>query len=109
MEPKAVILAMLVTIPFTACICRLRLSQNKSISYGTMFAGACIASLVFVVSCLVYSNGWQVLADRDLLTAENKAFGRGAVPKFTLYLALICVLPALIVVLYYQRQRLKQR
>ena len=99
------IFAELVTIPLTALLCRRRLKRKKPISYGTMLAGAFFASVFFVVSSSVYFNGWDVFTLEGWM--DDKFFGRGAVFVVLGCITLMCVLPALGVVVYYQMRHKK--
>jgi len=97
------IFAELATIPLTAMICRYRLRRHKAISYGTMFGGAFLAAVLFVLSTAVYFNGWEVFTSIDGWM-DDKFFGRGAVFTILGCITLACVLPALGVVVYYERR-----
>jgi NADH:ubiquinone oxidoreductase subunit 4 (subunit M) len=99
------VFAELMTIPLTALICRYRLRRKKRISYGTMFAGAFLGAVLFVVSTSIYFNGWQIFSLDEW--REDKYFGRN--PVFTVLgcVTLMCVLPALGVVVYYERRHKK--
>jgi len=98
------VFAELVTIPLTALICRWRLRRRKPISYGTMFAGAFCAAILFVLSSTVYFDGWEAFTSIDGWM-DDKFFGRGAVFTVLGCITLMCVLPALGVVVYYQRRK----
>jgi len=86
---------MLATIPVTALLCRYRTAHKKPVSYGTTFAGACIIPLLlflfFTAAILLSSNDGK--APTPLLFLQ--LFG---------FVACVCVLPALGVVMYYQRR-----
>jgi hypothetical protein len=92
------LLPMLATIPVAGMICRIRVAHQKRVSYGTMFASACCVPLVLAlaVSCI----------SPDIWSREGKN-----VPELWLvmlaFLVAMCVLPALFVVLYYQRRSKK--
>jgi hypothetical protein len=96
------IFAELMTVPITALFCQWRLRRKKGISYGTMMAGALCASALFVASSTIYFNGWEVLHLDAWL--DDKFFGRVAVFFILGSVSLLCVLPALGVVVYYQRR-----
>ena len=87
---------MVATIPAAVLLCRYRIAHKKRISYGTMFtAASCIPLLLAVVaSCIDPSMWWS---------REGKN-----VPEIwfvmLLFMAAMCVLPALCVVVYYQRR-----
>jgi|SRR5579862_1571147 len=99
------VFAELMTIPLTALICRHRLKRGKRLSYGTMFAGAFLAAVLFVVSSSIYFNGWDVFTIDGWM--DDKYFGRGAVFTVLGSITLMCVLPALGVVVYYERRHKK--
>ena len=97
------VFAELMTIPMTAWICRRRLRRKQPISYGTMFAGAFFAAVLFVVSSSIYFNGWDILSVDGWM--NDKFFGRGAAFTVLGCMTLMCVLPALGVVVYCERRR----
>jgi DMSO reductase anchor subunit len=85
------------TIPATAFLCRYRTSRKKRVSCGTLFAGASVVPLVVavVVTCTEPDIWWS---------HEHK----GSPHDFFItlvFLMLLCVLPALCVVVYYQRKK----
>ncbi len=85
------------TILATAWLCRYRLSRNKGISYGTMLAGACaIPLLVAVVATCFQPDIWW--------SREHKMTPEIVITMLG-FMAAICVLPALGVVVCYQRRR----
>jgi len=86
----------LAAIPLTALLCRYRTSRKKRISYGTLLAGAC--SIPFVL--FLFFTAVVLLEPRDPKGAPSpilflELFG---------FVACLCVLPALGVVIYYQRR-----
>jgi hypothetical protein len=95
--------AELMTIPLTALICRHRLRCKRQVSYGTMVGGAFCASLLFVIGTAFYYNGWDALTIDGWM--YDKFFGTGAVFIVLGFITVVCVLPALGVVVYYQRRQ----
>jgi hypothetical protein len=92
---------MLMTIPVTALLCRYRIARKKRASWGTLLVSPVIANMVFFLSWSFYRMGWH------LFTREAWTNGKGGlVPVFfgLGFIALMCVLPALGVVVYYQQQ-----
>jgi O-antigen/teichoic acid export membrane protein len=87
---------MAATIPVAAVLCRYRVARNRRISYGTMFAAAsCIPLLLAVVATCIDPSMWW--------SREGKN-----VPEIwfvmLMFLVGMCVLPALCVLVYYQRR-----
>ena len=88
---------MAATIPATAFLCRYRSSRKKRVSWGTLFAGASVVPLAvgIVMTCMEPDIWWS---------HEHK----GSPHDFFItlvFLMLLCVLPALGVVVYYQRKK----
>ncbi len=87
---------MLVTFPVSAAVCHFRITRKQRLSYGTMFVSASIVPLVLAIiaTCIDPSIWW---------TREHKN-----VPEIWLvmlsFMAAMCVLPALCVIVYYQRR-----
>ncbi len=93
---------MLVTIPVTALLCRYRLARQKQVSYGTMFAGPVISTTALFIAWGIHRSGWS------FFTLGAWTGSRGALVPFLVgvgFLSVLCVVPALGVVIYYQRQR----
>jgi len=90
---------MLATIPVAGMICRIRIARKKPISYGTLILSACsIPLIVALISTCIQPDIWW---SRDhKMTPEIYLAMLG-------YLAAMCVLPALGVVVYYQRRSKK--
>jgi hypothetical protein len=88
---------MLATVPVTALICWYRTAHKKRVSYGTMFSGASIipALLAIVVTFMEPDVWWS---------HEHKSSPEDFVVMLV-FLGVMCVLPALFVVGYYQRRR----
>jgi len=93
------IIVMLAAIPPTALLCRYRIARKKGVSYGTMFAGTLCVPLVFaVIMTCEQPDVWWSRAHK--CTPVDLLLGLG-------FMAAMCVLPALGVVLYYQRRNKK--
>jgi MFS family permease len=90
------VLPMLATIPATIFLCRRRISRNKQISYGTLLAGAAIAPLVLAIiaTCMEPDIWWSY---------EHKSAPEDFLVMFG-FIAAMCILPALGVVVYYQKK-----
>src|SRR6059036_109994 len=88
---------MVATIPVAAFLCRRRVIRQKRVSYGTMFAAAlCVPLLLaFVATCMEPDIWW---------TREHKN-DPGVWPVMLFFMVAMCVLPALGVAVYYQRQK----
>jgi hypothetical protein len=87
----------LATIPVTIFLCRYRISHQKRVSYGTMFAAAsCIPLLLAVVVTCTEPDVWW--------SHEHKSSPQDFFVMLV-FLMLLCVLPALGVVVYYQRRK----
>jgi hypothetical protein len=89
------ILPILVTVPVTVLLCRVRAARKKRVSYGTVATGASFIPLLmllfFTMATLFGRNDGK--APKPLLFLQLEGF-----------VACLCVLPALIVVMYYQRK-----
>jgi hypothetical protein len=88
---------MLATIPVAVFLCHRRFVQQRGISYGTMFtAASCVPFLLAVVATCIEPSMWW--------SREGKN-----VPELwlvmLLFMAAMCVLPALCVAVYYQRRK----
>jgi hypothetical protein len=87
---------MLATVPVTALLCRYRVAHQRRISYGTMFSGACSIPLLWAIllTCIQPDIWWS---------REHKG-----TPETLLVMlgfnAAMCVLPALGVVVHFQRK-----
>jgi hypothetical protein len=90
------IVPMLATIPVVAILCRYRIARKKRVSYGTMFAGASIIPLLLaiVVTCFEPDVWWS---------HEHKSSPEDFLVML-IFIATMCVLPALAVSVYYQRK-----
>jgi uncharacterized membrane protein len=92
---------MAATVPATAFFCRYRISRKKRVSCGTLFLGAFVVPFVSVVvgSCTELVS-WRMHVHKvslhDYFVSQ----------VFTMVsVMLLCVLPALCVVVYYQRKK----
>jgi hypothetical protein len=96
---------MLVTIPVTALLCRFWVRRGRSVSYGTMIAGAGIVMVGFMI---LLSRG--DCFGRDYWTPDYRDAHHveldWPIPmlRFFGFTGVICALPALGVVAYYQRK-----
>jgi hypothetical protein len=89
-------LPMLATLPIAILICRFRIARKKTVSYGTMFAAACsIPLFLALIATILQPDVWW--SREDKMTPEIFITMLG-------FIAGICVLPALGVVVYYQRR-----
>ena len=90
--------AMALTVPLTGLLCRYRIARQRRISYGTMLLGATAASMVVFLG----AGGWEIFRP------DYWAGGHKSPPSFALvllgYTAAFCVLPALGVVIFYERR-----
>jgi O-antigen/teichoic acid export membrane protein len=87
---------MMATIPVAMFLCRYRVARSRRISYGTMFAAAsCIPFLLAIVATCFEPDIWW--------THENKN-DPGVWPVMLFFMVAMCVLPALLVALYYQKR-----
>jgi hypothetical protein len=93
------LLPMLATIPLAGMICRIRIARKKPISYGTLFLSACSVPLLiaFIATCIQPDIWWS---REHKMTPEIFLTMLG-------FIAAMCVLPALGVVVYYQRRSKK--
>ena len=89
------LLLMLGTIPVAGMICRIRIARKKPISFGTLVVSACAVPLL---SALI-ATGLQLAPGLN----EHKM-----TPQILLtmlgFMAVVCVLPAGGVVVYYHRR-----
>ena len=95
-------LLMALTVPVTTALCRFRLAHRLRVSYGTVVASASIVALIFFV-CL-FPSQFSYNRHHD---AQHK-WDPDWFPyllRFSAFIAVICLLPALAVVAYYQRRR----
>lgn len=85
------------TILFTSAICHLRIARKKKVSYGTVFASAfCVGSTSFVVLMICITRSlvfWG--APKEKPTLGECLYGASET-------SLICFVPALLVVAWYQ-------
>ena len=93
---------MALTVPVTAALCRFRLAHRLRVSYGTVVIGAFIVALIFFV-CL-FPSQYSYNSHHD----EHHKWDPDWFPylvRLSGFVAVICLLPALAVVAYYQRRR----
>jgi hypothetical protein len=90
-----------VTVPVTSLLCRYRVKHHHSVSYGTMVMSAVIVALIWLACAFPIAFSYnshhdaQHKWDPDWFTA---------LLKLSAFIAVICLLPALAVVSYYQRR-----
>ena len=87
------------TVPVAVFLCRRGLARNRPLSYGTMMtAASCIPVLLAIVATCIDPNMWWTREGKNVpeLWFLLLAFMTG-----------ICVLPALCVVVFYQRRQKK--
>ncbi|MGO8743640.1 MAG: hypothetical protein ACLQUR_14745 [Limisphaerales bacterium] len=90
---------MLATIPVAGMICRIRIASKKPISYGTLLMSACsIPLLVAFIATCVQPDIWR--SREHKMTPEMFLTMLGCMTA-------MCVLPALGVVVYYQKRSKK--
>jgi hypothetical protein len=98
------VVPMLATVVVTALFCRYRIARKKQVSYGTLLACPIIATLVVLLSLSFCFDGWQIF------TRGYWTEGKGGLEMIVVvfgFIAAFCVLPALGVVVYYQKQSKK--
>ena len=99
------IIPVIITIPVTAMLCRMRIARRQRVAYGTMLLGVFIVTLIWLVcvsrgDCFsqdfwasLNAGSWtRITADRVLQL------------KFAAFCAVISVLPAFGVVDYHQKR-----
>jgi hypothetical protein len=96
--------SMLTTIPVTALLCRYRIARQQRVSYGPMFAGACIVTLILLI-CISLGKCFTL----DFWVnhhGQGKEDPEWPFPFLRLlgFITTICILPALVVVAYYQKR-----
>jgi hypothetical protein len=95
------VILMTITVPVTAAICRFRVSRSLRVSYGTVIAGAAIVALVWL-AC-VFPSAFSYNSHHD---AQHKWDPNwlSSLLRLTEFIAVICLIPALAVVTYYQNR-----
>jgi hypothetical protein len=89
-------LPMLATIPVAALICNVRVARKKPMSYGTVVAAACsIPLIVAMIATSIQPDMWW--------SREHKMTPQIYITMLG-FMAAMCVLPALGVVVYFQRR-----
>ena len=99
-------LLMALTIPVTAALCRFRLAHGFRVSYGTVVASAFIVSLLWFVC--EFPSEFSYNSHHD----EQHKWDPNWFPsllRLSAFIAAICLLPALAVVAWYQRCRLRPK
>ncbi len=97
--------ALVLTVILTALFCRHRIAGRKPISYGTMIAGAVVASVLTFIGILFYKLGWGVFAAafwRDWFATPSANDSPATVFTVLWVVMLICIFPALMIVGYFQ-------
>ena len=89
------------TIAITIMLCRYRLARKQPVSFGTLIAGPVIANVVVFLFMAFYSEGESVFT-RDFWTGGKAGFETIWGPLG--YITVMCVLPALAVIVYYKRR-----
>ena len=99
------VVPVVITIPVTVLLCRIRVAQKKQVAYDTMILGVFVVTFLWLV--LASGGGcfsldfWAALVSRVWTRShENVVF----LLKFTAFVAVICAIPALGVVHYYQKK-----
>jgi hypothetical protein len=93
----------LATIAFTTLVCRYRTARKKRISYGTLLASPLIANVIVFITLGGLIFGWKFFAPNFWI--GNWAMG-AALPVI-IFITILCILPALGVVVYCQKRRKK--
>jgi hypothetical protein len=92
------------TLAVSILICRYRAARRMRIGFGSVLASAVIANVVVMLAFGFYEVGW------DIFTADAWTGGKGGLDAALFVLGVItvmCVLPALGVAVYYERQSKK--
>jgi len=95
--------AVLATIVVTTLVCRYRTARKKQISYGTLLVSPLIANVVVFVSWGFLLFGWHFFTP-DFWRGN---WALGAALGIVIFMAIFCILPALGIVVYYQKRRKK--
>lgn len=87
---------MAATVPIAVLICRYRVARRRRISYGTMLAAAaCIPLFLAVIATCLQPDIWWTREDKNVPDVW---------PVMLFFMAAMCLLPSLFVVVYYQRR-----
>jgi TRAP-type uncharacterized transport system fused permease subunit len=102
MDVMSCFLLMALAVPVTAALCQFRLAHNLRISYGTVVTGAFIVALIFFV--FLFPSQFSYNSHHDPHHKWDPNWFPYLV-KWSAFIAVICLLPALAVVAYYQMRR----
>jgi len=94
-------IAMMATVPVTAFLCRYRIRRGKRVSYGTVIAGACVVAFIWLV---IVSFGECFTPGFWSETGPGKHTEGSWWMRLVGFVAVICCLPAIAVVAYYQKR-----
>jgi len=102
MDIMSCFLLMALAVPVTAALCRFRLARNLGVSYGTVVAAAFIVALIFFLYLFPSEFSYNSHHDAHHKWSPNWF---PYLVKWSASIAVICLLPALAVVAYYQKRR----
>jgi len=91
---------MIVTIPFTLLLCRIRLALKLRISFATVLFSALVVSLLW----LGFATQWDIYTVGFWHGHRPKPPDRPLMIKTVPFTIIICTLPALSIVHFYQRR-----
>jgi len=92
--------AVLATVIIATLVCRYRVAHKKRISFGTLLVSPVVANLAVFISLGFCIGGWHFL-NHDTWAALSGVFaGLGLI-------TVMCIFPALGVVVYYQKRNKK--
>ena len=94
----------LATVIVTTVVCRWRSALKKKISFGTVLGSSLIANAVVLAFFGTFMVGW------DFLTPDfwRGNWALGAVLPVVMIAAVMCILPALGIVVFYRKRSKKE-
>jgi len=99
----AFLIPMLITVPVAMLLCYVRTSRKLRISFGTVILSAFVVTLFW----LGFATDWEVYTVHFWSHYRPKDVPRVLMLKIAAFMFILCVLPALSVVHYYQRRSKK--
>ena len=96
-----ILLSSPIAIVTTIFLCRFRVARKKPVSYGTLLAGPFGSSLLVILCYRFYYNGWSIFTSSYW---HNLKGGWDGVLWELALVGGVSVLPAIAIVLYYQRR-----
>jgi hypothetical protein len=88
------------TVPVTAALCRFRLAHRRRVSYGTVVVSALIVAVTWFLCLFPFKFSYNSHHDAQHMWDPNWLL---SLLRLSGFIAVICLIPALVVVTRYQK------